>query len=224
MLTADIARSQLAGKNRPKVTELDDSVYDRPPLRIFNVYNKQHEIPQSYKTFIIPACVDATQQGHQYSEPCVIPGMVRDYAQVSAGDDFELSPRPIAGRAVVDDIFDRYDLAKQGCFWTMAEKPTRAEIDAAKATLVPFLDTLIVQADGYYNDNKLSYIGAEHRNAARYRNQQRPWLHTSVEMNVCPHCGVPTVAGTAFCPNGDVLDEVRARKARPWLFEEKKAS
>lgn len=41
--------------------------------------------------------------------------------------------------------------------------------------------------------------------------------------HTCPHCGVVCSAGLAFCPNGDVLDEEKARKARPWLFQKEAA-
>lgn len=34
----------------------------------------------------------------------------------------------------------------------------------------------------------------------------------------CPYCGVLCAPDVAFCPNGCLLDEDKARKARPWLF------
>ena len=47
-----------------------------------------------------------------------------------------------------------------------------------------------------------------------------PKLLSPAAAQDCPHCGIPCNPSLAFCPNGDILDEAKARKARPWLFRE----
>jgi integrase len=45
-----------------------------------------------------------------------------------------------------------------------------------------------------------------------------PTNSTNAKPYTCPHCGASCAIGMAFCPNGDILDEAKARVARPWLF------
>lgn len=223
MLTAHAAREQFLASNKPKIQDLDASIYDRPPVWIFNIYGRQHAQRMSYKTFVIPAC----EEGQEYSEPCMIPGMVHDFAQV-VGDSLELRPVPIPGPKAAEDVLGSgdNDLRRWGCFVTENPTPTKKELAAARAQLVPTLNAKVNEADALYvgTAEQRNSIGREHRRAAKYLKQERPWLNLSEAMERCPHCGVSVLPGMAFCPNGDMLDEAKARKAKPWLFSGAKAS
>lgn len=223
MITATAAREQFLANNKPKIQELDASIYDRPPVYLFNVFDREHVQRMSYKTFVIPACAE----GRECSEACVIPGMVHDYAQV-VGDTLELRPAPIPGAKVADDVLGQgdNDLRRWGCFMSENETPSKREIVAARQRLIPTLNAKVQEADALYigTSEQRNSINREHRRAAKYLRVERPWVNLSEAMERCAACGVAYTPGVAFCANGDILDEAKARKARPWLFTGLKAS
>jgi len=208
----------------------------RDQVYIYNVSPREYRVPTN-PIRVIPAC----PKGAQVSAPLVIPGTVwtTKVKKVSGlnvefehhADDGDLVARDVIGTAPFKDQSE--NLTRMGVFIAASEEPTEEEIERAREHWGARCDELIAAADQKYSVNNgmiqladgrsISDIGADAIEAARYRGVDRKWANKSnPTMTSCPHCGVATAEGLAFCANGDVLDEAKARKARPWLFADEK--
>ncbi len=216
--TAAVATFNAA--TRHKVERLDRHFFDGPSTYIFNLYPREFPFYASYGTRIVPAC----PEDEDYSEPLVIPYMVSDFVQ-KQGDDGGLLEKAIPGVAVVAEILNMLGdtinpISAWGVFASKTETPTKAEIKAARERLITTLQNVVAQGNSYYNgapeDRK--NLCEKHLMAARYLNLSPVWAMPEAVMDRCESCNVPVVAGVAFCSNGCIVDEAKARKAKPWLF------
>lgn len=90
---------------------------------------------------------------------------------------------------------------------------------------------VIKQIAGHVTDQNLFHYS--HARDAQQAEALEKLMHGHVRVilpgneivsTTCPYCGVACTPGLAFCANGDVLDEAKARKARPWLFRQEASS
>ena len=217
--------------------QLEDA--QRDCVYIFNVAPREHRIQASSRWYIIPAC----PEGAKCSDPLKIPGTVfgeefkrtvgictNEFSRTQAdGSDVALRILGLASFCKEDQ-----NLVRHGCFMTLNEVPTSQEVAAATRLYHDRCNELVNEARGFYSINNgmamlkdgrmVSNIALQHRQAAQSLGiaSSEPWAAKTVQMGVCDSCGVAVRAGVAFCPNGDIVDEAKARIARPWLFTEEK--
>ncbi len=212
---------------------------------VFSVNPKSFSRPQgSSGMFVVPA----REEGKRYSKavsyqgvagiPAIIPETVTDAVEgrrVTQKWDFSTD-----GTIVARDICglhyspeSRENMTRYGVFIAAGPIPSESELLAAEAARDSEYRRLVLEADNLYrvnggmetiNGRTSSNIGKQHVEALTSLKLSRDWA-TSTPTPVlleCPACGAPVKPGLAFCPNGDILDEARARVARPWLFAEEK--
>lgn len=205
---------------------------ERDQVSIFNVSNREYRVQGPDKFYIIPAC----PEGEEVSEALVIPGFVyttgvkrvhnihAEYEWVAI-DGVDVA-NDLVGTAPFKDQSE--DLTRFGVFIARGEQPTMAELAEAKRKWFARCDEKIREADSYFAINNgmvdigqgrmVSNIGPDHIAAAKIMGVERAWSRLNPKMESCPFCGVSCLPGVAFCPNGDIINEEKARMARPWLF------
>ncbi len=211
---------------------------DRDCVYIFNVSPRQQgPIQVNGRNYIIPACLE----GEDVSEPLKIPGTVfgEEFKRTIGICTNEFSRTQEDGSEVARKIMGLaafckpdQDLRREGCFISETREAKSADVNAARDRFIERCNDLVNEARGFYSINNgmvtltsgrlVSNIASQHRMAAKYLGieQGEPWASKqTVQMQVCDGCGVSVRPGLAFCANGCILDEAKARKAKPWLFE-----
>ena len=219
--TSDPVVAQFNASMSHNIERLDRRFFDGPPTYIFNLFDREHPFYASYGTRIVPAC----PQGKEYSDPLVIPHFVSDFVQ-KTGDEGGLLEKAIPGEDVVAEILrmladaQNTPVSEWGVFASKNSTPTKHEIKAARERLVRTLQRIVDEGNKMYSGSaaQRDEVGSRHRAAARYLNLEPAWMLTDVVMDRCDGCNVPVAAGVAFCTNGCVVDETKARKIKPWLF------
>ncbi len=212
---------------------------ERDCVYIFNVAPREHRIQASSRWYIVPA----RAEGAEVSPALKIPGTVfgEEFKRTTGICTNEFSRIQEDGEDVASRIlglapFCKPDqnLVRWGCFMTSNSVPTEREIESATDHFHERCNELVNEARGFYSINNgmvaltngrmVSNIAEQHRMAAKELGiaASEPWAAKTVQMSACPACGVPVRVGVAFCPNGDIIDEAKARVARPWLFAEEK--
>jgi len=171
-------------------------------------------------TYAIPASQDAGEAHSTGSgqAPAVLEIEPRvEQVDIGLGLDGKYGKEFWSARKIAEDVvgihsYENYE--KWGVFVCAGERPTEAELAAARARLLKTYQALIFEADQLHaRPNGFRDITDVHRRAAKYLGQERPWAYTPQQLVPCPGCGerlVPTVAVCRHC--GAVLDRKRAEE------------
>ena len=222
-----MSSSEIRSVSMKGVEFLPPSFFEGPLIYVHNIYDREVVFNASYGTKIIPAC----PIGQEFAKPLVIPYMVPDFVQKTT-DEGGVEEKAIPGVHVVREILrmpaDMHQVpcSEWGVFDSANEVPTRKELNAAKEKLIPRLRAKVDEGNKLFNGTaaERQMIGMEHRKAVRWLNEmagivmEPEWMGAAIVTQRCPFCGVAVMPNMAFCPNGDVLDEARARIARPYMF------
>ena len=98
----------------------------------------------------------------------------------------------------------------KGVFWTKNEKPTQAELNAARVKMEKFLRKQLQYANQLENQNKLQFITPDMVIAANYFHEDRAWNRTYQRHEACPGCGGEVKPGIIRHNCGFIYDWPRA--------------
>lgn len=222
----------------PQIPQPIQRLMETDRLYIYNVGPKQHSIPLSLGTFIIPGC----PAGDQYSEPVKfmgrdgIPAIVPQ-AIVSNVDGTRVEhdwDTKMEGKDLVKDIlgFGENDRRRYGVFLAASRIPTADEIASANARLEEFYSKLIAEADAAFeinggqetgeNGKSVSAITPDHVAACKALGLDRPWTRKTQRQVVCDECGMGNLPTTAFCKQCDnMLNAEAAQRKFPAKYAER---
>lgn len=124
-------------------------------------------------------------------------------------------PFVISAREIAADIIQ--DLGQHGIFVCAAERPTEAELTAARETRDTWYQQLVTEADEMWaRGHSYREISDMHRRAAITMKLDREWAYVPQRSVECPACGEKVRAGVAICKHCKaVLDSERAAKYFP---------
>lgn len=211
---------------------------------VFSVNPKSFPRPQgSSGMFTVPA----RESGERYSQPVshqglgisrIIPETVVDTVEgrkVTQKWDFSTDgmqvARDICGLQYSVDQAE--NLTRYGVFIAAGRVPTEEELRAAETARDNEYRRLVMEADNLYrvnggmetiNGKTSSNISPLHVEALTALRMERPWAQGGSPQVLadCISCGTPVKPDMAFCPNGCMVDEAKARLSKPWLFAEEK--
>ena len=235
------------GLKTPPISNVSRRAAIENQLYIYNVAPWPHRDPRgTLGSWYVPA----REEGQRYSLPCIVPGVIFEAVYIGAMGDGKFENREHEGILVAYDILGLgmhqapdNSVTNQGIFLAEGPEPTEEELVRAEARLRQHYEKLLVEADAEFSNNQgvrnintstgpkvTTAILSQHIQAAKALGVKRPWLGQDFEAlaaqalatKTCEACNAPYTGNPAFCPNGDVLDEVKARKSRPWLFAEEK--
>lgn len=208
---AQQAADELAAKTRwnvPPIAARVRAISEQTAVNIFNVGEQLWTRHMgSLGIFMIFPC----EPGKPYSKATTVPGIVMEAVPV---DLQKMEYRQWDGREVAESILGigphqprQQGLEKHGVFIAAGDKPTKDELDKARAELAKWHDHLIAEGDTYYNEGPQEFknITGEHRKALRSRGQSRPW-GTEIHLDNCPGCQEPIKAGVVKHTCGAVID------------------
>ncbi len=230
----------------PPIPAYMQDVMRKERVYVFSVNPKSFERPQgSSGMFIVPArrpemrVSRAVTHHGQAGIPRIIAETVTDTVEgrrVTQKWDFSTD-----GMQVARDICGlQYSLempenmTRYGLFIAAGPEPTETEIRDAEMARDAEYRRLVLEADNLYrvnggmetnNGKTMSNISSLHVEAITALGLERPWASGNAPVATlleCEGCGASYKPGVAFCPNGCVVDEEKARKARPWQFQEEK--
>lgn len=205
---------------------------ERDQVYIYNTSNRSYSVQGPNRFYLIPAC----PAGHEVSEPLIIPGAVYTTAVkkvsglVTDFDRFQIDGIDVAMDIIGTAPFkhESANLTRWGVFIAENAIPTALEIATARQHWMARCEEKVREGNSFFainagmvnvGDGRLvSNISPDHLEAAQILGVEPAWSKKTVDASNCPFCGVSVQPGLAFCPNGDVLDEEKARVARPWLF------
>lgn len=124
------------------------------------------------------------------------------------------TPVLITCQEIVADIMETEKMKEKGCFIPAGEKPTKAEIENARATRRAYLLRCVRAGDAAYSINaRIDDIPGEWKEAAAELKMDREWCKMAPEAKTaCPACGHnlpnPNVAICGTCKA--ILDRKRA--------------
>lgn len=112
------------------------------------------------------------------------------------------TPVLITCQEVVRDIFETEKMRQKGCFVPAGDKPTKGEIEGARAARHAYLTKLVQDGDAAYSINaRIDDIPKEWKDAAAELEWDREWAKLPPKMKAqCPACGhdLPR-PGVAIC-------------------------
>ena len=203
-VTAGQVEAEIAAKNQKTVVRLGIDRTAQGKVYIYNVGPKAHTRGiGGIGSFYIPAC----KPGKDYSEPLTIDKIFADCLHI---DTNKMAEIPIDGAEVAKNVvgFGQFqsksgDLRKWGVFISLGDKPTKNELDFARAELNKTYDALIREADGYWQNPRLQEsICEDHYLAAEARNAKVPWLRTkSAGLEQCLYCFTMIDHRSTICAN-----------------------
>lgn len=198
-----------------------DQVLQKDPdyhVYIFNLGPVEHTVEKgSVGTFKIPAC----DPGEPYSEPLVLPSVVRDSYFIEQ----EMKTHSVSGEFMAQDIVHPIvanigagktwwsfgaNLDEVGVFFTRNNPPTTVELGEARLKMETTYRKLLTMANSIEANGKLDDITPMMRLAAAYFGEDRPWNRIYKRTNECPGCGEPAKPGIIKHPCGYIFDPDRA--------------
>lgn len=181
---------------------------------IFNVGPRPHLKHTPLGPYYIPAC----PEGAEYSEPCVIPGIIFETVPTSPTER-KMENREVDGGDFARDLIGigphqdyKNSLARQGCFVSSTRIPAPEEVAKARAELDKLYSDWIGDADRCYSLNNgmividgmpKSAISERHMEAAKQLGVQRPWRNSSRRQMECDQCGEANLVTASRCKNRD---------------------
>lgn len=207
-------------KLMPKIPDLIKRVSEEHKLYIFNVGPWPHTRGLgSLGSRYIPAC----EEGQEYSRPLIVPGIVTEEyppTEKLLQDDGQWIAEQILGEGRHLDpsqSFRRY-----GVFISHTEKPSKADLQAAREQLEGHYRDLVAKADAAYAQGPKATeetISADHYLAARKLNlgpAQCGWIKNATNAASranCEGCGATYEVGVILCRScGFILDPVKYAK------------
>lgn len=159
----------------------------------------------SLGNFEIPAAPDCEQHGLTACEVCLPHSETTIFDRNQAEDLGE--KRSIIHSVPAEDIGADLVRETHGVFVAAGDKPTKAELVAARAEMFDWFKRKLVQADDDWNkwhDRKM--ISESSRLAARLLGHQREWVTDTLIKSECPSCGTFNKPGLIRCTCGAVFD------------------
>jgi hypothetical protein len=187
-------------------------------IKIFNIFNQSHNVSLgSIGNFYIQPC----EPGQPYSSPLEVKAVFIDEYPVDMDlNGIKTAYNMVEGKDVAKEIVGTAphkdlsaNLTRWGVFIAEGDEPSKAELDAAKATLTKTMIDLVAQADKIAMGGPLEAknISDHHRKAAAYLNVKREWANVVGQLDQCPACFESINPKSAVCKHCDaVLDEPRA--------------
>jgi len=200
------------------VERLDPRLLTGDPAYLFNIYgNEWTRNTGTTGIYYIPACPDNKPY---VRAPQAIPGTVEDIYP-HFGDSETYRNRPTAGEDIVAAVLNgggpNDEIASWGVFASKNEKPTKQELDAAKAKLIQRLNIQLRQADQLFASpdpmDRKSVDDDKFYRAARYLNVKKPWMSEAQEMTVCPFCSSPVRPEAPKCGSCHEIINMQAYEA-----------
>lgn len=201
-------RAQNQSRRVPELPGMLKRIAEEETVQICNVgpWDHKRELG-SLGTFFIPKC----EKGKEYAAAAPIPGIVTEPIPIDE-KNFEL--RQEEGRYIAEQVIGigkmlspANSFLKYGVFIAAGEKPTRQELEAARAELRKHFQELVQEARSAYAQGPKeaeATIRETHRLAARELNlNDEPWLVTAnpEARQKCPACGTMAAAEVILCPN-----------------------
>lgn len=179
---------------------------------IASVSDQDFYITRTYGIFHIPA--------RPADKLCALLIVTPRGDALDLGDNHRF-PFVISAREIAKDIIQ--DLTQHGIFVCVAERPSEAELSAAREMRDAWYRQLITEADEMWaRGHSYREISDMHRRAALAMKLEREWAYVPQRSVECPACGEKVRAGVAICKHCKaVLDSERAAKYFPHGTREK---
>ena len=200
------------------VERLDPRLLTGRPTYLFNIYgNEWTRNTGTTGIYYIPAC---PEDKAYVRAPQSIPGTVEDiYPHFSDHEHYRNRPTP--GEDIVAAVLNgggpTDEIVSWGVFASHNEEPTKAELNAAKANLIPRLNRLLRQADQLFASadpmERKSVDDDKFYRAARFLNVKKPWMSEAQEMTVCPFCSSPVRPEAPKCGSCHEIINMNAYEA-----------
>lgn len=170
---------------------------------ICNVGEQEWVLPRTYGVYRIPA----PAAGEVYATL-----EVNDRVDVIDMGDNRRIEVPIHARKIAEDLAS--DLGDYGVFLAAGDRPSREEIDAARAHLVEVAKRLVFEGDQEWaRSHNYRLLSDLHRRAVKRLGLEREWAYEPEAMGECPVCAEKMKPGVAVCRScGAILDRRKARK------------
>lgn len=183
-----------------------DSRAGESQATIASVSDQDFYVTRTYGIFHIPA--------RPAEESCALLIISPRGDAIDLGDNRRF-PFVISAREIAADIIQ--DLAQHGIFVCGGERPSEAELSAAREMRDGWYRQLIVEADEMWaRGHSYREISDMHRRAALAMKLDREWAYVPQRSVECPACGEKVRAGVAICKHCNaVLDSERAAKFFP---------
>lgn len=179
-----------------------------PPIYIFNIgprsWAKGNGAQGRYE---IPAC----EAGKPYSKPLVIDGLVLSEYDLGDGAG-NMATAVDPGAEVASDIvgtrstsaaLDLFttNLEWFGVFATVNEKPTKAELEAAREKLTRMMELIYAKGSELVQaGEKVNMLDRKNYNeAAEFLGRQPLWGSHEHALTACPWCAEPVREGAVIC-------------------------
>ena len=181
---------------------------------IASVSDQDFYVTRTYGVFHLPA--------RPASEPCALLVITPRSDALDLGDNRRF-PFEISAREIAEDIIQ--DLEQHGIFVCASERPTEAELAAAREVRDGWYRQLIAEADEMWaRGHSYREISDMHRRAATFLKMEREWAYVPQRSVECPACGGQLRSGVAICKHcGATLDAERAAKFFPSVPRERVA-
>ncbi len=181
---------------------------------IASISDQDFYVTRTYGIFHIPARPE--------DESCALLIITPRGDAIDLGDNHRF-PFMISAREIATDIIQ--DLAQHGIFVCAGDRPSEAELSAAREMRDAWYRQLIVEADEMWaRGHSYREISDMHRRAALAMKLEREWAYVPQRSVECPACGEKVRAGVAICKHCNaVLDADRAAKYFPQGAREKSA-
>lgn len=173
---------------------------------IASVSDQDFYITRTYGVFHIPA--------RPASEACALLVVTPRNDAIDLGDNRRF-PFAISAREIAEDIIQ--DLEQHGIFVCAGERPSDAELGAARDGRDAWYRQLITEADEMWaRGHSYREISDMHRRAVSAMKMEREWAYVPQRSVECPACGEQVRAGVAICKHCNAtLDAERAAKYFP---------
>lgn len=203
-------RKMNAGRIVPKLPKMLEAVSKEKKVYLFNVGPWPHERHLgSLGPFFIPAC----EKGKEYSAPLAIPGIV---VEPYPENERKMALHQEEGQYIAEQILGvgphlakNNSFVKFGVFISQTEKPSKADLEKARAALRDYYQELVREANSAHAQGpktKEETIQEKHFLAAReldYSEAECPWLKDAqapAARDRCEGCGTVYTVGVIVCP------------------------
>lgn len=175
-------------------------------VTIASVSDQDFYVTRTYGIFHIPA--------RPAEESCALLIVTPRGDAIDLGDNRRF-PFVISALEIALDIIQ--DLAQHGIFVCANQRPSEAELSAAREMRDTWYRQLIAEADEMWaRGHSYREISDMHRRAALAMKLEREWAYVPQRSVDCPACGEKVRAGVAICRHCNaVLDADRAAKYFP---------
>lgn len=177
---------------------------------VANITEQQWILYRTYGTFVL--------RGRAPGEPYALTEVGARKGTIDLGDkrvlDFPISPSEVAEDLAREVNADGGEASNFGVFVCAGDRPTEAELDAARHRLEEFYKRQVFIADQEWErTHNYMVITDVQRRAARWLGVEKDWAYEPKPMVDCPACGEKIRPGVAVCRAcGAVLDREKAER------------